>query len=55
MNENIKCLSAKSLETLNKVIIKVAMELKVKKGEKVRIDSTGVESNINKPTDSELL
>ncbi len=55
LNENIKRLSAKSLEALNNVIIKVAMDLKVEKGEKIRIDSTGVESNIHYPTDSELL
>ena len=31
------------------------MELKVESGEKIRMDSTGVESNIHPPTDSELL
>lgn len=55
MNENIKRLSPKSLEALNKVIIKVAIELDVENGKKIRIDSTGVESNIHYPTDSELL
>ena len=55
LNGNIKRLSAKSIESLNKVIIKAAIELNVESGEKSRIDSTGVESNIHPPTDSDLL
>ena len=55
LNENIKRISASSIEELNKVIIKVAMELKVEYGKTIRMDSTGVESNIHYPTDGELL
>lgn len=55
LNENIKRISPASWEATNKVIIKVAKELKVEDGKRVRMDSTGVESNIHYPTDGELL
>lgn len=55
LNENIKRLSAESLEELNRVLIKVSKELKVEEGKSIRMDSTGVESNIHPPTDGELL
>ena len=54
-NENIKRISPGGWEAINKVLIKVAMELKVEDGKTVRMDSTGVESNIHYPTDGELL
>ena len=55
LNENIKRISPESWESINKVILKVARELKVEEGKTVRMDSTGVESNIHYPTDGELL
>ena len=55
LNSNIKRISPESWESINKVLIKVAKELKVESGKSVRMDSTGVESNIHYPTDGELL
>lgn len=55
LNENIKRISPDGWREINKVIIKAARELKVEDGEGVRMDSTGVESNIHYPTDGELL
>jgi IS5 family transposase len=55
LNENIKRISPEGLEEIHKVIIRTAKELGVEQGKKVRMDSTGVESNIHYPTDGELL
>ena len=55
LNENIKKISPESVEEINKAIIKVAMEHGVESGKRLRMDSTGVESNIHYPTDGELL
>jgi len=53
LNENIKRISPEGWEEIHKVIIKTAKELGVEKGKKVRMDSTGVESNIHYPTDGD--
>lgn len=55
LNENIKRISPEGWGEIHKVIIKTARELGVEKGKSVRMDSTGVESNIHYPTDGELL
>jgi IS5 family transposase len=55
LNENIKRISPEGWEEIHRVIIKTAKELGVEKGKSVRMDSTGVESNIHYPTDGELL
>jgi IS5 family transposase len=55
LNENIKKISPEGWEEIHKVIIKAAKELGIEKGKRVRMDSTGVESNIHYPTDGELL
>jgi IS5 family transposase len=55
LNENIKKISPGGWEEINKVIVKTAIELGIEKGKRVRMDSTGVESNIHYPTDGELL
>ncbi|MBS1259235.1 MAG: transposase [Candidatus Scalindua arabica] len=55
LNENIKRISPEGWEEIHKVIIKTAKGLGVEKGKSVRMDSTGVESNIHYPTDGELL
>lgn len=55
LNENVKRISPEGLEEINKVIVKAAKELGVERGKRVRMDSTGVESNIHYPTDGELL
>ena len=55
LNENIKRISPDGFEEIHRVIIKTAIKLGVEKGKSVRMDSTGVESNIHYPTDGELL
>lgn len=55
LNANIKKISPEGWEEIHRVIIKTAKELGVEKGKSVRMDSTGVESNIHYPTDGELL
>lgn len=55
LNENIKRISTAGWEEINKVIIKVAIEMGIETGRSIRMDSTGVESNIHYPTDGELL
>ena len=55
LNENIKKISPEGWEEIHKIIVKVAIKLGVEKGKSVRMDSTGVESNIHYPTDGELL
>ena len=55
LNDNIKKISPGGWEEINKVIVKTAIELGIEKGKRVRMDSTGVESNIHYPTDGELL
>jgi IS5 family transposase len=55
LNENIKRISPEGWEGIHKAIVKVAKELGIEKGKRVRVDSTSVESNIHYPTDGELL
>ena len=55
LNENIKRISIAGWEEINQVIVKVAIELGIETGQSIRMDSTGVESNIHYPSDSELL
>ncbi len=53
--ENIKRIKPQSWENINRSIIGLAEESGIEKGSRVRIDTTGVESNIHYPTDGELL
>jgi IS5 family transposase len=55
LNENIKRISPDGWEEIHRIITKIAIKLGVEKGKCVRMDSTGVESNIHYPTDGELL
>ena len=55
LNENIKRISPEGWEEIHTVTVKIAKELGIEKGKRVRVDSTGVESNIHYPTDGELL
>jgi IS5 family transposase len=52
---NIKALSPTTLEAIHREIVGLACDRHVERAEKVRIDSTVVESNIHHPNDSELL
>lgn len=53
--ENLKKVRAETLEAINRVLLTRAAAEGVERGRKVRIDSTGVETNIHAPSDSTLL
>jgi IS5 family transposase len=53
--ENLKKVTQKALEKIQRRIVRYALELGVEKARKVRIDATVTESNIHDPTDSSLL
>ncbi len=53
--ENIKALSAPTLEAIHRIIVGAAQSQGVENGRCVRVDCTVVKSNIHHPTDSELL
>jgi IS5 family transposase len=55
LQENIKRLSAKTLEQLNRALVHRARDLGVETGQKVRCDTVSVEADIHDPTDSRLL
>jgi len=53
--ENLKKVQAATLETILRLLVRHAIELKVESGRKIRIDATVTETNIHAPTDSTLL
>lgn len=53
--ENLKKVRPETLEKVNRWLLKVAEAKRVEQGDKVRIDSTVVESHIHRPSDSVLL
>jgi IS5 family transposase len=55
LQENIKALKEETWEHINQLVTGYAKEEGFEKGQKVRLDSTGVESNIHYPTDATLL
>jgi IS5 family transposase len=55
LNRNIKIISDKSWEMVNRTILGYAKEENIEKGRTVRTDCTCVESNIHQPSDSTLL
>jgi IS5 family transposase len=55
LNGNIKAIAASTWEKVNIILLQYALNKKIEKGRKVRIDCTVVESNIHDPYDSELL
>lgn len=55
LQENIKALKEETWEHINQLVTGYAQEEGFEKGQKVRLDSTGVESNIHYPTDATLL
>jgi transposase, IS5 family len=48
-------LTPQTLETLNQLIIRAAVEMGLEDGSKLRVDTTCVDTNIHHPTDSRLL
>lgn len=55
LQENVKKLTAETLEEVNRAIVKTAREEKVESLQKVRMDTTAVETDIHYPTDSTLI
>lgn len=55
LQENIKKLTPETLESINRALIAYANRTGIESGSRVRVDATGVESNIHPPTDSSLL
>ncbi|MFQ5993176.1 MAG: transposase, partial [Nitrospiraceae bacterium] len=55
LQENIKRVSADTLEAINRELLHLAKAISVEKGDVVRGDCTLVESTIHAPTDSWLL
>ncbi len=55
LNQNIKRVSGRALEWVNRVVLKIAMDSGIEDGRKSRIDCTVTESNILEPSDSGLL
>lgn len=55
LQENLKKVRPETLQAVNRVLLKIAKAKKIEKGQKARIDSTVVESNIHVPSDSALL
>ena len=55
LNANIKAITAGTWEAVNRTLIDYAKVEEMEQGRKTRIDCTVVETNIHRPTDSELL
>ena len=53
--KNIKAISPKTWEAINRCIVRFAKNEGIEKGREVRIDCTMVDSNIHTPSDSTLL
>jgi IS5 family transposase len=55
LQENIKRISAETLEQVNQALMGLARKEKIERGHKLRVDCTTTASNIHRPTDSSLL
>lgn len=55
LQENIKSLSEEAWMAIHMFILAYAQKENIENGRKIRIDSTAVETDIHKPTDSSLL
>lgn len=55
LQENIKALKEETWEQVNRLVTGYGQKEGLENGRKVRLDSTGVESNVHYPTDSTLL
>ncbi len=52
---NIKRLRAETLEQINRQLVRIARDLGIESGSKVRVDCTVTETNIHEPADSQQL
>lgn len=55
LQSNVSRLRAETLELINRAMMKLAKAEGIEKGEKLRADTTNVETDIHPPTDSSLL
>jgi len=55
LQENISKIEESTWQAINRVLVSWANRKGLEKGRKIRVDATGVESNIHYPTDSQLL
>jgi len=55
LGNNIKAISAKTWEAVNRILVAYGQDKDIEKGKQSRIDCTVVDSNIHKPKDSILL
>lgn len=55
LQENIKTIQAATWEALHRLLVSYAAAAGMEKGRKIRLDATGVETNVHSPTDALLL
>lgn len=55
LQDNVSRLSPATLESLNRALMAIANDEGIERGEKLRADTTNIETNIHEPTDSSLL
>ena len=55
LQRNIKKVRAETMEAINQILVQRACDKGIERGRKVRVDCTGVETNIHSPSDSSLL
>jgi IS5 family transposase len=55
LQDNIRRVSATTMEAMNQVLVRAAQKDGIDNGRKARIDSTAVRSNVHEPSDSSLL
>lgn len=55
LQENVKKVSEETLEEINRALMAIAKDEGIEDGQKLRADTTNVETNIHAPTDSSLL
>lgn len=55
LQRSCKLISAKTLESLNQALVRLAGKLGQESGEVIRVDCTATKSNIHAPTDSSLI
>lgn len=55
LGENVKKLQPETFEAVNRALAKYAKKERIDDGRKVRIDTTAVETDIHRPTDSSLI
>jgi transposase, IS5 family len=54
-NRGFNRLTSKTLRTINALVVQAAVDLELEDGEKLRVDTTAVRTNIHHPTDNMLL